>query len=245
MKVLLFGYGSIGQRHAANLKALRPDAELYRIDPPKHLRIIDPPPHYDAAIIASPTELHGAHMEICGMDGIPFYVEKPVGTLKTGNDWNTCAVGYQYRFHPEMPKIAKAAGKNSVLHFWAGDDLLKRYGPDVDSVIAAHPIATALWLLGPAFEVRLRSDGLELRGSIKHERGISDYECRIDCGPRHSTVTSGKVFVLPPDNRMYLDALDAWLRWVEGGKQDKRTCTLEQGLAVERVLRQVKHVEKA
>lgn len=244
MKVLLFGYGSIGQRHYANLKRLRPDAEIYRHDPPKGLRIIDTPTRYDAAIIASPTEFHGAHMADCMTWLIPFYVEKPFGTDAPLNA-DRCAVGYQYRFHHAMPAIAAAAKQHGVLHFRANDDLLDRYGPDVDSIMAAHPIDTALWLLGPALSCDLHSNGRTFAGTIQHERGYSTHDYRIDAGPRLSTVTAGRTFDLDANNEMYVDALAAWLGWVEGGARDERTCTLEQGLAVQRVLWQVRHAETA
>lgn len=245
MKVILFGFGSIGQRHFANLKTLRPGVELYRYDPPKGMRIIDAPDHYDAAIIASPTEHHADHMAACGHTGTPFYVEKPLGMLTVTTDFNTCAVGHQYRFHHAMPAIRQAALKTGVLHFHARDSLLDRYGPDVDGIMAAHPIDTALWLLGPALSVGLVSDGVAMRGTIEHERGYSTHDYRLDSGPRVSTVTSGKAFELDANNEMYLDALRAWLEWVEGGQRDERTCTLEQGLAVMDVLGKVKHVAKA
>lgn len=240
MKFILFGYGSIGQRHFANLKALRPECEIYRSDPPKGMRIIDAPDRYDAAIIATPTSQHRDDMAACAFRDTPFYVEKPLGTRLTPHV-DRSVVGFQYRFHHAMPDIRKAARKTGVLHFMARDNLLDRYGPDVAGIMAAHPIDTALWLLGEALEVALTSDGTHMIGRIEHERGRSTHDYQIDKGPRVSTVTSGKLFELDADNQMYLDALRAWVEWLEGGKPDERSCTLEQGAAVEAVLRKVKH----
>ncbi len=242
MKAILFGYGSIGQRHAANLKTLRPDVEIEVMDPPKKMTAYGE--KFDAAIISSPTKDHADAMYWLGPRSIPFYVEKPIGVtelLKYSFAWPVAAVGHQYRFHREMANIRDAAARTGVLHFHARDDLLSRYGPDVDGVMAAHPIDTALWLLGPALSVGLVSDGVALTGKIEHERGYSTHDYRLDSGPRVSTVASGKTFDLPANNWMYLDCLRAWLEWVEGGSRDPRTCTLAEGLAVMEVLAKVKH----
>lgn len=252
MKGILFGFGSIGQRHYANLKTLRPDCEIYRYDPPKGMRIIDSPTGYDAAIIASPTALHADHMGACWDAKLPFYVEKPLWALpQTRHGFNfdtgeTCAVGHQYRFHHAMPAIRASAQRAGEMSFCAYDDLLERYGPEVAGIMASHPIDTALWLLGPAKDVRLQSDGIFFGGEIDHERGRSKHAYSMSGKTRFSTVVCGEdVYDLDANNEMYLDALETWLRWVEGWPRDPRTCTLAEGVAVMEVLAQVKHVSPA
>ena len=236
MKIILFGYGSIGQRHAANLKALRPGVQLEIVDAlkgyPGPVELVA-----DGVIIATPTETHAELLK--AWSGMPVYCEKPLAATEFQPYADHCAVGYQYRFHSEIPRLAFSAAKTEVLHFHARDDLLTRYGPHVGAIMAAHAIDLALWLFGPALNVQLASDGVMLRGSIAHERGHSTYDYRVDNGPRVSTVTSGKVFELSANNQMYSDALGAWLGWIETGRRDERTATLADGLAVDKVLAHV------
>jgi predicted dehydrogenase len=266
-KVLVFGLGSIGKRHARNLAALRPDADIIYADPVAHtieglpeynMRYTDwraalsAHPDADAAIVASPTKYHIEQMREVAALGIPFYVEKPMfalgqhlpsdNPLAVLTAHNQCAVGYQYRFHPVYREVAPAIRDWCYVQFSANENLLDRYGPDCLSIIAAHPIDTALWLLGPAETVDMVTDGLSVSGRITHRHGVSDHAYRIDVGPRVSTVATGgdKVWSLDANNDMYLDAMRAWLSWVEGGQRDERTATLADGLESMKVMAQVK-----
>ena len=151
------------------------------------------------------------------------------------------ACGFQYRFHPQMRRIKRLAARYGLLHFYGFDDLLARYGPNVDGVLVAHPLDTALRLLGPAQNVALKSDGLHLSGYILHPAGrVSTYNFRIDRGPRESWVDSGRAVVeLAPDAGMYRAALFAWLVWLAGGARDARLSALADGLAVSEALAKV------
>jgi predicted dehydrogenase len=221
-------------------------------------------PDADAAIIASPTEYHAEQLaELIGIIGsIPTYVEKPLMTIEQYNQSGSppsfvdsleamqeiapcVATGYQYRFHPVYRKAAPAIRRNGYVRFAANENLLDRYGPDCLSIIAAHPIDAALWLLGPAAEVHMDTDGLSVEGVIKHEHGTSEHRYRIDTGPRVSLVKSGSdIWSLDANNDMYLDAMRAWLAWVDGGPRDGRTATLSDGLEAMRVMAQVKEKER-
>ena len=112
MKVLLFGLGSIGQRHARNLRVLRPNAEIVCVDPDDSISLhtdwraaLADHPGADCAIIASPTPAHLDQAIALRVLSIPFYVEKPIGTPDQAEQWTRldngfrCAVGYQYRFY--------------------------------------------------------------------------------------------------------------------------------------------------
>ena len=275
MKILIIGLGSIGSRHCRNLHTLRPDYEIIGADPGpvdwsrfsiKQLYFswrdaLNNNRDIGAAIITSPTTVHHEQATALASRRVPFYVEKPVCTADEieampalisacGSLGLRCAVGHQYRFASVMAKAAPAIQNRKHVRFCARDDLLARYGADCLSAIAAHPIDTALWLLGPAAEIDIETDGLSVRGTIRHvDSGISEYDCRIDQRPRISTITSEdangrtwNTWSLEAANLMYLDALSAWLAWVEGGECDPRLAMLVDGLAVVEVMAQTRKV---
>lgn len=264
VKVLILGVGSIGHRHGMNVRALHPRANLVLADPrfahpfpnQELIEAFDTPgnvfadwraalaahPDATAAIIASPTDCHGEQMWALAQASIPFYVEKPLGTVDIPSDAVRCATGFQYRYHPAMPKVAHLA-RQRLLTFTARDDLLARYGPRVADIMGAHPIDTALRLLGPARRVSLDSDGVWLYGGVEHENGHSTYDLGMRAGQRVSRVSGASDAVdLPPNDEMYRDALTAWLAWVVGGVYTAPLATLADGLAVQRVLDEVRYV---
>lgn len=261
MKFIIFGYGSIGQRHARNLHALRPDSWLSIFDPflagGAHLPVPSIDENRlndiaaDAAIIASPSIDHYMAMQWCRVRAIPFMVEKPpvipaqlpgYRDLVVALNYLPCAVGFQYRFHAATTAIKSLAAMGQ-LTFYARDNLLGKYGPDVAGVMATHPIDTALRFLGPAVWVNLESDGKRLAGSVGHQLGLSLYDLDISIGPRVSRVCGGdKQIELPPDDNAYLLEMAAWLRGVEGGECEPRLATLADGLRVMEVLAEVRHV---
>jgi hypothetical protein len=278
MKILLFGLGSIGLRHAKNLHALghhvvgadpfaarpEPDGTIALHYTDWHRALAD---HGDAAgcVIASPTAAH--YKQIAGVllsahlqgNHIPLYCEKPILTVDDYMDldhmWSVdsmrqqekCVVGFQYFFHPYMPSVARLAAKHGALEFSGQDQLVERYGPDVEGVMVAHPLATALRLLGPAADVALTSDGVRLTGHVTHASGaVSRYDFRMDAGPRESWAGAGGSSVaLTPDDGMYRACIGAWTAWLAGGPRDARLSSLADGLAVTDVLARVRRTERA
>jgi len=265
MKVLIFGVGSIGSRHMRNIRELMPLVELNVFDPKASAStealidcgatiyndwktLIEWNPGADAAIIASPTEAHLEQAIALHNSGIPFYIEKPIGMPDQIAQFarmnvDRCAVGYQYRFHPVYREAGAIIRDSQSVRFAANDDLLNRYGPDCLSYIAAHPIDTALWLLGSAASVDMVTNGLSVYGRIQHVFGSSGHLYRIDMGPRRSVVsTGGETISLDPCNEMYIDALRAWLEWVAGAQKDYRTATLSDGCNALEVMSKVRRI---
>jgi len=261
MKVLLFGFGSIGQRHARNLLHIAPQCQLIITDPytrpPLDLaQLYYTSPelaaqhHQDAdfAIIASPDINHAQQMAMLAEFRISFYVEKPAclpqqlgsfsDTIRAADARGLkCAVGFQYRFHKAIAKV-RAASSQKSLRFYARDSLLDRYGPNVLGAMMAHPIDTALWCLGEAKTVEIESDGIRAKGRIVHKsNAVSSFDCDMDARGRISQVKypSGGVD-LPPDDSAYVKCLSAYLDWLQTGKRDYRTATLADGRAVVEVM---------
>lgn len=268
-KFLLFGYGSIGHRHTQNLRRLRPAAQLVIADPyciqpgPRQLfyrdwrRALSDHGDADGAIIASPTSEHLTQLLAADHAGISVYVEKPLLTvadyrqlaaeqLLTGLPLDARHVcGFQYLFHAAMPTVERLARQCGELTFAGSDDLLGRYGRDVEGMMVAHPIATALRLFGPAFGVHLHSDGVRLAGHVYHQSGgVSHYDFAMDRGPRESWVRAGgREVALGPSDNMYLDCMASWLDFIEGGPRDSRLSSVSEGVAVTQILAQVARVE--
>ncbi len=83
MRILIIGAGSIGKRHARNLRQLRPGVTVITVDPlaPADYRGYEfalEQGRYDAAIIASPMTNHIEHMLELGERRIHFLTEKPL-----------------------------------------------------------------------------------------------------------------------------------------------------------------------
>ncbi len=161
-----------------------------------------------------------------------------------------CATGFQYRYHAAVQASREMWRRNGFMSVCAYDDLLARYGRTVGGTMASHPIALALWTLGGWHAVDLFSDGVMLRGAIAHEgTGFSHFDICMDAGARTSRIaTHGQAGTstaeLKPDNDMYLRSLGAWLDYVETGKHDGMLATLADGMAVMRVLDEVKEWPK-
>ncbi len=147
-----------------------------------------------------------------------------------------CCCNFQYRFHPEIGRVEGWP----QLRFRARDNLVQRYGRSVGEVMAAHPLDTAIRILGKPLRARLYSDGVRLAGGIQHERGESFHDYAIDAAERQSSVACGGESVeLYRDDAMYSHCLSAWLTWAEGGERDPRLATLSDGLEVVKILEQV------
>jgi predicted dehydrogenase len=255
MKIVLLGCGSIGKRHLNNLRQRRPDARVVRADPAlltdrsaevyaDWRQALDENQDAAGVIVASPTDCHADQLDAILARGLPAYVEKPLTTIA---DWTPTrrealrhyapgarvAIGFQYRFAVDPARTVGA------LDFYARDDLIERYGLTCLETMGSHAIDLALWALGPATRVTVRSDGRSFTGGIEHEYGTSRYDMRIDAGPRASTINGEPNNI---DNGVYMASLSAWLDWLETGRHSERTATIEAGAAVMDVMQQCRQL---
>jgi predicted dehydrogenase len=159
----VLGLGSIGMRHAQNLKAL--DCNIRGYDPDMKRRLAlngvlwerDEVLKSDAIVIASPTSRHYFDITDVLAEAKPIFCEKPIAD-KLPNLENTFSsvamVGYNLRFHPCVKEAKKAMGAIGE-PLWANFCCAQYNDKPAylrDGVILnwSHEIDLALYLLGPA-----------------------------------------------------------------------------------------------
>ena len=125
MKILVIGYGSIGKRHAMNVKAAGHEAILLRHskDNPNNDGLKE---YYsfeetvtvekiNGAIVCSPTSQHLHDVELLVQHKIPFLLEKPPATdlkstlvmkkLLQDNGFGNYDIGFNLRYYPPLQFI--------------------------------------------------------------------------------------------------------------------------------------------
>ena len=154
MKIGVIGLGSIGMRHALNLKALGHEVSGY--DPIKELRDQFPghPYNADAYVFATPTSHHLGNFLDSALSYKPIFMEKPIA-----NEWHPdlkCVdmVGYNLRFHSctgWAKHWLEFIGKPLWTHFVCAQlNVKSSYLRDGVILNWSHEIDLALHLLGPA-----------------------------------------------------------------------------------------------
>jgi predicted dehydrogenase len=171
MKVGVIGLGSIGLRHARNLRELGHEVIGYDVEDRKmqdfqgHSVSRDQAFMQAAAVIAaSPSEQHINDLREAVIQGVPILVEKPLATASTPelrdlladaeHDGQPVMVGYMLRFHGCVIK-AKAWLDQGLIGqpLWASfvcAQLNDRYRRDGVILSWSHEIDLARYLLGPA-----------------------------------------------------------------------------------------------
>ena len=122
MHVLIVGLGSIGRRHASNLKVLRDGVNFSLVDPkapvdwkfssnykyyPTLEECLKVPAHFDFCMICSPSEFHIDHLTLLRGRTSAVFVEKPSCTnyeeaselANLADEFQTTMVGCNLRFH--------------------------------------------------------------------------------------------------------------------------------------------------
>lgn len=164
MRVGVVGAGSIGRRHIHNLLALHCTVAVCDPSPAARAVVMDWPlaevsdtlrfEGLDALVIASPWDRHLEWVEEAIRRKLPFFVEKPLGSLEQLPRWREIAaldlpvnqVGYMLRFH-EGARLVQSAFSHPMggsfrlsanMGEWPGT-----YGPPL--LECSHEIDLALW----------------------------------------------------------------------------------------------------
>ncbi|MEK7375559.1 MAG: Gfo/Idh/MocA family oxidoreductase [Candidatus Margulisiibacteriota bacterium] len=136
MKIVIFGLGSIGKRHAKILKEkLGHEVFAFRTGKGVQVNDLDVPElnsweevaaiRPDVAFITNPTRLHVETAVRCAGSGMHLFIEKPLSdSLKGVNDLESLCkkkklasyVAYCLRFHPVIKKIKQLLDDKKVIH---------------------------------------------------------------------------------------------------------------------------------
>ncbi len=206
MKIGLLGLGSIGMRHARNLRMLGHEVIGYDSEDKKMKEFQgklyardDIIANSAAIIIATPTVNHYSDIQACIGAAKSFFIEKPVARtreeyelLSRQPNVNYAMVGYMLRFHPCV-KAAKQwidngnIGKPLWAQFTCGQFNDKmQYLRDGVVLNWSHEIDLALYLLGPA-KVLTASVGVSYAvpwGAMKGNDNIADIILEHESGAR-------------------------------------------------------------
>jgi predicted dehydrogenase len=239
VRVAVVGLGSIGRRHVGNLLAM--GHEVFGFDEDTRAYPIARALHAalncagsasllnnrlaDAVVIATPLDAHLEWVEWCISRRLPFYVEKPLGTLEEVPRWRQLVamplpvnmVGYQLRFHPSYRAMRQlvptplggAFRCDFDMSTWPG----KSYGPP--ELEASHEIDLALDC-GLGLE-----DVVLSRGQYYREWYVYDANASA-----HVSFSSAAEL----GDQMYVDAMAHFLECVREGKPTK--VPLSDGLRV-------------
>ena len=133
MRVLVIGAGSIGRRHAANLDALGARAVLLAWRETSAADVALRLPGFDAAVIATATDIRLPLIAACGAAGVPFYCEKPLAFRPADLDAIAAAaapvaarsmVGFMMRYHAAFRMLADSdLAAVFRFHFAIGHDV--------------------------------------------------------------------------------------------------------------------------
>lgn len=235
MRVSVIGCGSIGRRHIGNLLEL--GCDVYVTDPSAEARQRTWLEHpgarlhngepVDAVVIATPWDQHLHLVEYCFERWVPFFVEKPLGSLEQLPRWRELAqmalpvnqVGYQLRFHPLYQAMRTFIPRPLHGTFRCDFDMAtwpgKAYGPA--ELEASHELDLAL-------DCGLTRDNVVLNnGAVEYYRWWAVSDGRASASMQFTSAEE-------LGDQMYVDEMAHFLECVREGKQT--ICPLSDGLRV-------------
>lgn len=166
MKFGIIGYGSIGQRHAKNLRKLGHtvvayDPALINSDVRREVHIYDDAT-IDAVVICTPPPYHEGPLRACVERGKHIFVEKPISTsagmlrqlLSAADDKGLVVmVGTNLRFHGSVRRVDSWLRQNMAgKPLWANFICAQLNAKYRDSVIlnwGSHEVDLAIHFFGP------------------------------------------------------------------------------------------------
>lgn len=258
----MIGNGSIGMRHANNLLRMKHSAAVIDSDPAKTTSkaLIKKLKGHDAAIICVPTTQHLSVLETCISEGLPTYIEKPLGhhaqisqwqKLSQRKDLPTIMVGYQLRFHQDIQDFIKTHGKNSIdrcqmkcfcdMSKWKGQsakgNFLLEMSHEIDLAMYLGAGAMTSSFVNATHRYAFIKFGkewfVELCGSSK------DYSRSWTL---QSKLTKVEFEYQNPEslgNHMYEDSMRHFISAVKNKRRITKGCTLLQAINVMKVIQEV------
>lgn len=197
MKFGILGYGSIGQRHAGNLKALGHEVSWH--DPDRVPTVLEFREELiddsDAVLICTPTEQHATDLRDVPRDK-PVFVEKPIGRVEDIEDIRSvlkartaCTmVGCNLRFHPSIVVGKGWIGQIGKVHcatFAASQPPQRKYLDDgILLNCGAHELDLVTHLLGAA-EVKACIANIGT-AQVALRCGAAPVAVHLDWSPRRS-----------------------------------------------------------
>jgi len=262
MKIVVIGNGSIGMRHANNLLRMKHDVLVIDSDPAKTTAkaLINKLKGHDAAIICVPTTQHLSVLEKCISEGLPTYIEKPLGHYTQMTQWQKLSqrkdlpiimVGYQLRFHQDIQQCIKTHGKNSIssgqlkifcnMSRWKGQSAKGNFLLEM-----SHEIDLAMYLGAGALTSSV-SDAKHRYAFMSFEDGWSVELCGSSRSYNRSwTLRSGVMAVTHEyqdseslGNKMYEDSMLHFISAVKNKRRITKGCTLLQAIDVMKVIQEV------
>lgn len=196
MKIGVVGYGSIGQRHANNLRGLGHDVRVY--DPTIIGQMGNEIALYEsdveAVIVATPSPYHEGPLRACIERGKHVLIEKPISTsvgmlpqlLDEAARKNLVVMtGNNLRFHPCVALAKQWLDVGQIGEpIWATFTCAQESSKYTDSVVlnwGAHEVDLAIHFFGPVQKVLCAS----LAGTLGVEN-IADFVLLHDSGVRSS-----------------------------------------------------------
>jgi predicted dehydrogenase len=185
MKIGVVGYGSIGQRHAANIRWLGHECIVYdpllqHNDVKFEREIYD---QADAVVIATPSNCHEAGLRACIERGKHVLVEKPISVglgqletlLKVADEKKLIVMmGNNLRFHPCVKDIKRSEISWSLWANFICSTTTDKPGYLSDGVTlctGSHEVDLALHLLGPAQVLTATGDEKMMDFVLQHDSG--------------------------------------------------------------------------
>lgn len=184
MKVVVYGYGSIGKRHARNARSLGHDVCVEEFDDAARRAAVHDGFRLNlsdvneetAVIIATPAHTHDALM--ARHEDNRVFVEKPM--LLSAPDWAPSSlvhVGYNLRFLPDVMGEYRSRDIGAVTaHFYVSVDGTTWPGAHyADTLLeCSHEIDLALHLCGPAqcTHAQASRDQRAWQLSLRHDSGV-------------------------------------------------------------------------
>lgn len=267
MKVVVIGNGSIGMRHANNLVRMKHSAAVIDSDPAKTTSkaLIKKLKGYDAAIICVPTTQHLSVLEKCISEGLPTYIEKPLGHYTQMSQWQKLSrrkdlpiimVGYQLRFHPSVRHFIRMHGKQQVIggQFRCDCDMSTWQGKSSQGNFLeemSHEIDLALYL-GAKELTDFKYNARQRYAKLSFSGGWGDWSFEVElCGSQRSY---SRLWALQTQfmrmkfacydpvllgNEMYEDAMRHFINAVKNKRPITKGCTLSEAIRVMKVIQEV------